>query len=369
VNRTTHAALLGVIVAVMAVAGCSGAAPDRSRVVNVFAWAEYFPPSVIEKFEAETGLHVNYAVFDSPDVAETTISAGHSNYDIVTMNASPHLAREIPQGFWKSLDKSKIPNANNADPLILKLLAPIDPGNAHAVPWMWGTVGVLYNSAKVAARGALPANSLDMVLDKETARKFQQCGISVLDSWQDVLPMVARYIGLPQLSTDPNQLDAVVAKLTEIRPYLRNIATAGYYEKLATGDLCVALGYSGDAMVARRMVKEAHATTPIDYAYAPGAVPLYVDSMVIPADSPNAAGALAFINFMMRPEISAEVTKFIGFASGNSAAVPLLDREMQTNVIVYPPMEIRARFVTESVYTSDELRVFTRVWQRFKTGQ
>ncbi len=365
----TNTKLFAVILAVSTLASCSGGAPDRSRVVNVYAWAEYFPPSVIAKFEAETGLHVNYAVLDSPDVAETTLSAGNSNYDVVTMNASPHLAREIPQGFWKPLDKAKIPNAKNADPQILTLLQPLDAGNNHAVPWMWGTVGVLYNQAKVEAQGGLPANSLDMVLDSTIAHKFEPCGINVLDSWQDVLPMVARYIGQPALSTDPDKLNAVVAKLTEIRPYLRNISTAGYYEKLATGDLCVALGYSGDAMVAKRMVNEAHGSTRIDYAYALGSVPLYVDSMVIPADSRNVTGALTFINFMMRPTISAEVTKFIGFASGNSAAVPLLDPAMQNNRIVYPPPEIRARFVTEPVYTSEELRIYTRVWQRFKTGQ
>jgi len=361
---------LAIIVSIMTLAACGKAAHDRTRVVNIYAWAEYFPPAVIAKFEAETGLHVNYAVFDSVDVAETALSVGSSNYDIVTMNASPHLAREIPKGFWKPLDRSKIPNANlNADPQILKLLAPLDPGSVHAIPWMWGTVGVLYNPDKVKAQGALPANPLDMILDKETAHHFQACGINVLDSWQDVLPMVARYLGQPRLSVDPDKLEPVVAKLAEIRPFLRNIATAGYYEKLATGDLCVALGYSGDAMVARRMAKEAHSTTLIDYAYAPGTVPLYVDSMVIPADSPNAAGALSFINFMMRPEISAEVTAFIGFASGNSAAVPLLDPALQNNRIVYPPAEIRARFEIEPVYTSDELRLYTRVWQRFKTGE
>ena len=346
------------------------AAPDRAHVVNVYAWADYFPQSVVEKFQSETGIHVNLAVFDSPDVAETALSVGSSNYDIVTMNASPHLAREIPKGFWKKLDQPQIPNARNADPQILKVMDRVDPGNLYAVPWMWGTVGVIYNADKAKTIvGTLPTESLDVIFKKDLAAKFEKCGISILDSWQDILPLVARYLGQPQLSAEPAQLDAVVKKLGEIRGFLRRISTSGYYEQLADGELCLSIGYSGDAMIARRMAKEGATKIQIEYAFPRVSVPLYIDSMVIPADSPNYAGALKFINFMMRPEISAEVTRFIGFASGNAAAIPYLDPSMRANNIVYPPAEVRARFETERVYTTDELRIFNRVWQRFRTGQ
>jgi putrescine transport system substrate-binding protein len=285
------------------------------------------------------------------------------------MNASPHLAREIPKGFWKKLDQSQIPYARNADPQIVTLLSHVDPGNLYAVPWMWGTVGVIYNADKVKALvGPLPTESLDVLFKKELAAKFAKCGISVLDSWQDILPLVARYIGQTQLSAEPAKLDEVVKKLEEIRPFLRRIATSGYYEQLADGELCLSIGYSGDAMIARRMAKEGDTKIQIDYAFPRATVPLYIDSMVIPADSPNYAGALKFINFMMRPEISAEVTRFIGFASGNAAAVPYLDLSMRANGIVYPPAEVRSRFEMERVYTSDELRIFNRAWQRFRTG-
>jgi putrescine transport system substrate-binding protein len=363
-------ALLAVIASSVFFGLPTRAAPDRAHVVNVYAWAEYFPQSVVEKFQSETGIHVNLAVFDSPDVAETALSVGSSNYDIVTMNASPHLAREIPKGFWKKLDQAQIPNARNADPQILKVMDRVDPGNLYAVPWMWGTVGVIYNADKVKTIvGTLPAESLDVIFKKDLAAKFEKCGISILDSWQDILPLVARYLGQPQLSAEPAQLDAVVKKLGEIRNFLRRISTSGYYEQLADGELCLAIGYSGDAMIARRMAKEGDTKIQIEYAFPRVSVPLYIDSMVIPADSPNYAGALKFINFMMRPEISAEVTRFIGFASGNAAAIPYLDPSMRANNIVYPPAEVRARFETERVYTTDELRIFNRVWQRFRTGQ
>jgi putrescine transport system substrate-binding protein len=362
--------LLAVIASLVFVGLPARAAPDRAHVINVYAWSEYFPPSVVDKFQTETGMHVNYTVFDSPDTAETALSVGGSNYDIVTMNASPHLAREIPKGFWKKLDQSQIPNARNADPQILKILEQVDPGNLYAVPWMWGTVGIIYNADKTREiLGSLPIESLDVIFKKELAAKFEKCGISILDSWQDILPLVARYLGQPRLSAEPAQLDAVVKKMEEIRPFLRRISSSGYYEQLADGELCLAIGYSGDAMIARRMVNEGGTKIHVDYAFPRVSVPLYIDSMVIPADSPNYAGALKFINFMMRPEISAEVTRFIGFASGNAAALPYLDPAMRSNIIVYPPADVRARFETERVYTSDELRSFNRAWLRFKTGQ
>jgi putrescine transport system substrate-binding protein len=345
------------------------AAADRAKVLNIYAWSEYFPASLIAKFQTETGIHVNYAVLDSPETAETILSVGHSNYDIVTMNASPELAREIPKGFWKKLDQASLPNARNADPQIMQLLISVDPGNLYAMPWMWGTTGLIYNSDKIKAiMPNAPLDSLDMILKKDVAAKFAGCGISMLDSWGDVLPMVSRYLRQPRLSANKADLDAVMAKLQEVQPYVRRISTAGYYQQLAEGELCLAIGYSGDAMVARRMVNESHGNVKIEYAFTREMVPFYIDNMVIPADSPNPTAALAFINFVMRPEISASVTRFIGFATANAAAVPFLEPAVRGNTIIYPPPAIRSRFELQRVYTPDETRAFTRAWLLFKSG-
>jgi putrescine transport system substrate-binding protein len=345
------------------------AAADRAKVLNIYAWAEYFPPALIAKFQTETGIHVNYSVLDSPETAETIMSVGHSDYDIVTMNAAPELAREIPRGFWKKLDQAGIPNVRNADPQIMQLLKSVDPGNQYAVPWMWGTTGLIYNGEKIKAiMPNAPLDSLDMILKKDIAAKFAGCGISMLDSWGDILPMVARYIGQPRLSADERALGAVMAKLQEIQPYLRRIATSGYYQQLAEGELCLAIGYSGDTMVARRMVSESHGSVKLGYSFAREMVPFYIDNMVIPADSPNPSAALAFINFVMRPEISASVTRFIGFATANAAALPLLEPEVRDNAIIYPPAAIRQRFEFQAVYSPEEARAFTRAWLTFKSG-
>lgn len=369
-SRLTAKAVLKTLVVIgLALGAICAAAADRAKVLNIYAWAEYFPPELIAKFQTETGVHVNYAVLDSPETAETILSVGNSNYDLVTMNASPELAREIPKGFWKKLDRAALPNARNADPQIMQLLSSVDPGNQYAMPWMWGTTGLLYNSDKIKAiMPDAPLDSLDMVLKKSVASRFAGCGVSMLDSWGDVLPMVARYIGQPKLSADKAGLDAVMAKLQEIQPYLRRINTAGYYQQLAEGELCLAIGYSGDAMVARRMVAESHGKIKIDYSFAREMVPFYIDSMVVPADSPNPAAAFAFINFAMRPEISASVTRFIGFATGNAAALPFLEPAVRENAIIYPPAPIRSRMELQSVYSPDEVRAFTRAWLVFKSG-
>jgi len=348
---------------------CAQAA-DRAHTVNVYAWPDYFPRVVIARFEAETGLHVNSAVLTDPETAETLLSVGHSDYDIVTMNASPELEREIPGGFWRVLDATKIPNARNADPQIMKILDTVDPGNRHAVPWMWGTTGLIYDSERIHARMPdAPTDSLRMVFDKAVAAHFKTCGIGMLDSWGDILPMVSRYLGQRTLSARGPDLDAVVAKLGEIRPYLTRISTAGYYQQLAEGDLCLAIGYSGDALIARRMVSEAHGHIRLEYAFAREAVPFYIDSMAIPADSPNPAGALAFINFMMRPEISAGVTRYIGFATANAAALPLLEPAVRDNTIIYPPAAVRERFQLQRAYSPQEAGVFSRIWLKFKSQQ
>jgi putrescine transport system substrate-binding protein len=349
--------------------GCAAAA-DRSHVLNIFAWPEYFPPALVAQFEAESGIHVNYAVLDSPQMAETILSVGNSNYDLVTMNAAPELGREIPKGFWKVLDRTRIPNARNADPKIMQLLSTVDPNNQHAIPWMWGTTGLIYNVDKIKAiMPNAPVGSLDMVFKKAIAGKFAACGIGLLDSWGDILPMVARYIGQPALSSNPSQLDAVLAKLAEIKPYIRRISTSGYYQQLAEGELCLAIGYSGDALIARRMVNESHGSIKIDYSFTREIVPFYIDSMVIPADSPNAAAALAFIDFVMRPEASASVTRFIGFATANAAALPLLEPKVRDNTVIYPPPEVRERFELQKIYSADEARAFSRAWLQFKSGQ
>lgn len=341
----------------------------RGAVLNLYSWSDYFPKGIRDRFEAESGIKVNYTVFDNPDTVETLLSVGHSGYDLVIVNATPHLAREAPRGFFLRLDKARLPNLLHADAQVMHALQRSDPGNRYAVPWMWGTTGVMYDRDRVqAALPALPANPVELLMNPALAAKLEKCGISVLDSWIDILPMVSSYLGQKDLSAKPQPLDAVMKALGAIRPYLRLITSSGYFEQLANGELCLAVGYSGDAMIARRMVREGHLNRTIDYGFPKGVVGMYIDNLAIPADAPHVDAAYAFLDFVMRPEISAAVARDIGFGPGNAAAVPLLPTEVRSNPAVFPPPEVRARMQLGRVYTPEETRVFLRAWQRFKSG-
>jgi putrescine transport system substrate-binding protein len=357
------------LAALAAVALASPAHADPSRVVNIYSWAEYFPPSILKKFEAETGIKVNYAVMDSNDVMETTLSAGHSGFDLVTVNASPHLGREIPKHLWQKLDKARLKNLGNADPAVMRALRRVDPENAYAIPWMWGTLGVMYNPDLVQPR--LPpaaTRAIDMVFKPDIVARFKDCGVTVLDSWVDMLPMLSAWLGQPELSADPQALAALAAAYRAIRPSIRRVTTSGYYQQLAEGEICLAVGYSGDAMIARRLVAEAGSDVKVEYAYPEGTVGIFVDSFAIPADAPHPDAAHVFIDFAMRPEIAAEAAAYIGFASGNAAAIPLLEPSMRDNPAIYPPPAVRERFSMGRPYTLDEERAFARAWLRMKTG-
>lgn len=363
---------LGILATLLVLTACSrvtGPVPTEARTLNLYAWAEYFPDAMLRRFESETGISVNYSFLDSNDVAETTLSAGHSGFDLVTVNASPHLGRQIPKGLWLKLDKSKIPNLRNADPKILELLARVDPGNQFAVPWFWGTTGIIYNPDLVrAALPAAPFDSLGLVFDPALVARLKSCGVTVLDSWVDIMPMLARYLGQPDLSAAPQPLAEVSARFAAIRPFLKRVTTAGYYEQVARGELCVAIGYSADAMVARRRAAEAQWPVRIDFAQPREDVPVYIDSFAIPADAPHPENALRFINFAMQADVSAEAATATGFATANAAAYARLDPGLRDNTIVYPSPATRARFWLGRSYSMDETRQFARSWLRMKTG-
>jgi putrescine transport system substrate-binding protein len=344
--------------------------PAQDRVLNLYSWAGYFPDSVIAQFETETGIKVNYSVFDSNDVAETTLSAGQSGFDLVTVNASPHLGRQIPKGLWRPLDKSKLNNLGNVDSKLLRMLARVDPGNRYAIPYMWGTTGLIYNPDKIHSILAdAPVSSLAMVLRPDLAAQFKSCGISVLDSWVDMLPIISTYLGQPDLSAEPAALGALTNAFALIRPSIRRVTSSGYYDQLARGELCLSIGYSADAMVARRRAAELGNGIRIEYSQPNERVPVYIDAYAIPATARNVEAALRFIDFTLRPDIGAQIAGATGFAVANTAAVERLEPELRNNRIVYPAPEVRERFALDRGYTMEETRMFSRTWLRMKTGQ
>ena len=339
------------------------------KVVNVYNWADYVEPSVIEKFTAETGIKVNYDVYDANEILETKLLAGHTGYDVVVPTAS-FLERQVKAGLFHQLDRARIPNWSNLDPDVMQRLAQHDPGNEHAVNYMWGTDGIGYNVAKVKA--ALPNAPLDswrLVLDPAYAAKLKDCGISILDGPTDIVPIVLNYLGKEPNSQSAEDLELAERTLMAIRPYIRMIHSSSYIDALANGDICVAVGWSGDVLQARDRAAEAGQGIVIRYSIPKEGTIIWFDNLAIPQDAPHLDNAYAFINFMQRPDIAALNSNFLNYANGNSASLPLVNESVRNDPSIYPSPEVRARLFPDLADTDAYSRLLNRSWTRFVTGK
>jgi putrescine transport system substrate-binding protein len=335
--------------------------------VRLYSWEAYFGAESVKKFETETGSAVTYDVFDSNDTVETKILAGNSGYDVVTPNLSPHLARQIPLKAWGEMDKALLPNLGNLDPELMAKVAEADVSGFHAVPWMWGTTGVGHNEDKIKAiMPDAPVDSWKMVFDPDVAAKFKDCGISVLDDAEQVLGSALIYLGLDPDTDDPAVLEKAVELVSKVRPFIRQFHGSNYIAGLAAGDLCVAMGFSGDMQVATNRAKEAGNSFVISYRLPKEGNLVWFDTLAIPADAPNREGAHAFINFMMKPDIAAAAANETGFATANKAALALVDEKIRGNPNYYPTPEAQKKFHLPKVKDEKSDKMWQRAWNRAK---
>ena len=343
---------------------------DEPNVLNIYNWSDYIAEDTVSRFEAETGIKVNYDVYDSNEVLEAKLSAGHSGYDLVVPSASPFLARQIVAGIYRKIDKAKLANYANLDPQILAAAANADPGNQYGVPYLWGTTGVGYNPAKVRAAlgNNAPTDSLRLIFDPENARRLTGCGISLLDTPQEVFPAALADLGRPPLSRTPDDLDKAVGALTAIRPAVRKFHSSQYINDLANGDLCVAFGYSGDILQARNRAREAKNGVAVAYSIPKEGAMMWVDMMAVPQDAPHPENALKFIDFILRPDIVAAISNTVAYANPNLPATPLVSAAIRDDPNVYPPPEVRARLFFDTPVTPQYERLRTRAWTKVKTG-
>jgi putrescine transport system substrate-binding protein len=349
------------------VAGTAAAPEDK--VLFVYNWSDYIGDTTIAEFEAKTGIKVTYDVFDSNEVLETKLLAGHTGYDIVVPTA-PFLERQIKAGVFLELDKNKLPNLANMDPEIMERTARHDPGNAHSITYLWGTIGLGYNVDMVKkALGTDKIDSWSAILEPENAKKLAKCGIAILDAPTDVFGSVAIYKGLDPNSEKPEDLAVVEETLTKIRPYVKKFHSSAYIDDLAAGEICVALGWSGDVLQARD--RGAAAAKPVRVGYAipkEGAI-IYFDMLAVPADAPHPGNAHAFLNFMMEPAVIAKVTNKVRFANGNIKSLPMVEEALRNDPNVYPGAEVRARLHPDLAETPAFSRELNRAWTRIRTGQ
>jgi len=360
--------LLSAASVLAAVVALPAAAQDR--VVNVYNWSDYIDDSIIADFTKDTGIKVVYDVYDSNEILETKLLAGGSGYDVVVPSASPFMVRQIAAGVYQKLDKSKLPNISNEWDVVQKAVSKYDPGNEYSVNYMWGTIGIGYNTKKVQeALGVDKIDSWDAVFKPENMQKLNSCGVYFLDAASDVISTALHYLGLNPSSSSPEDLAKVEELMLSIRPYIRKFHSSEMINALANGDICVAVGYSGDLFQARDRAAEADQGVELEYVIPKEGAQMWFDQMAMPADAPHPAEALEFINYILKPEVAAKASNYVFYANGNKASQPLLDKEIIDDPAIYPPEDVMAKLFTVEPYDARGQRLITRSWTKITTGQ
>ena len=321
----------------------TAALAQEEKVLNVYNWSDYIAEDTIPKFEAETGIKVNYDVFDSNELVEAKLLAGSSGYDVVVPSGF-FLERQVAAGLFLPLDKSKLPNLANMDPDVMKATAAHDPDNKFAVDYMWGTTAIGYNVAKVKERlGDQAIDTWDLVFKPELVSKLADCGVTLLDAPAEVMASALNYLGLDPNSESPDDLKKAEDLLMSIRPHVRYFNSSQYIDDLGNGEVCLSVGYSGDVFIARDAASEAGAGVEVNYVIPKEGALKWFDLFAIPADAPHVDNAYKFIDFMLRPDIAAANTNYVFYASGNKAALELIDAEVKDDPAIYPTAEISAK--------------------------
>jgi putrescine transport system substrate-binding protein len=364
------------VAAVVLLAACGGkqeeaaeAPKPEDKVLFVYNWSDYIGETTIADFEAQTGIKVTYDVFDSNEVLETKLLAGKTGYDVVVPSAN-FLERQIKAGVFLKFDKSQLPNLVNMDPEIMQRVATHDPGNEHAITYMWGTTGIGYNPDLVKkALGTDTIDSWSAIFDPANAKKLAKCGISMLDAPSEVMDSALIYLGRDPNSEKAEDLAAAEEVLMKVRPYVRYFHSSQYINDLATGEICVSLGWSGDALQARD--RGAEAETPVNVAYTipkEGAI-MWFDMLAIPTDAPHPGNAHAFLNFIMEPGVTAGISNYVAYANGSLASLPFVDDGIKNNPSVYPTEEVKKNLHSHLAESQEFSRDLNRAWTRVRTGQ
>lgn len=345
-----------------------GSAHAEEKLLRLYNWADYFAPDTLEAFTRETGIRVIYDVMDSSETLEAKMMSGHSGYDLI-FPGDTVAERLMRAGALQPLDPARLEHLDEIEPG-LKTLQTRYPYSRHAtVPYTWGTIGLTYNQAQVDARlpGA-PVNSLDMLFKPELAARFADCGISLIDSPDEVLAVVLNYLGHDPRSARPEDLAEAVALLKGIKPYIRKFQSQPVTQ-LVNGDICLSLGYSGDMTQAQRSADEAGKAVRFQYRVPREGTTVWMDTMAIPADAAHPEYAYALINFLMRPERMAAISNATGYPTSSAAARPLVAEDMRNNPDIYVDAATYERLIPGKDIPQRDMRARMRAWTTFKTAR
>ncbi|MET0875034.1 MAG: polyamine ABC transporter substrate-binding protein [Pseudolabrys sp.] len=346
------------------------AAAQNVRVINVYNWSDYIEPKVIEAFTKETGIKVQYDTFDANETLETKLLAGKSGYDVVVPTGY-FLERQIKAGVFQKLDKNKLKNLGNVWPEVASRLAAYDPGNQYAINYMWGTTGIGFNAKSVRDRlgpdGKI--DSWDIVFKPDNLAKFRDCGIHMLDSADDIIPAALHFLGLNPDSNDPKDLERAAELLAKIRPLVRKFHSSEYLNALASGEICLVVGWSGDIKQAQKRAADAKNGVVVGYSIPKEGAQMFFDNLAIPKDATHVAEAHAFIDYLLRPEVAALNSNLVAYANGNLASQKFIDRLILDDKSVYPDASTMNRLYTVGARDQKSQRLINRLWTKIKTGR
>jgi putrescine transport system substrate-binding protein len=369
--KTLRAAVAGLVAcALLTLASAGIAHAAEEKILNIYNWSDYIGDDTIANFEKETGIKVHYDTFDSNEALHAKLVAGKTGYDVVVPSAN-WAKIQAEGGLLMKLDKSKITTYGNLDPYVMRQLAVTDPGNQYVVPWLWGitTVGINVDKLKTALGGLpMPDNAWDLVFKPEYVSKAKSCGVSVLDSADELFPAALRYLGKPPYSRNPADYQEAAKLLKSIRPYITLFSSSGYINDMAAGSLCLAVGWNGDISIARARAVEAKNGNKIQVLLPKSGAILFFDTMAIPADAKHVENAYKWISYIYRPEVNAALVNKIFYANPVKAAAKFIKPDVLANKAVFMPPEDLARMVPPDMVPSDVRRLRTRLYTTFKTG-
>ncbi len=368
-QRSTSILMKKLILSLLLLLPFSSSLMAEEKVVNVYNWSDYIDDSVLKAFTEKTGIKVNYDVFDSNELLETKLLAGASGYDVVVPSAFM-LERQIKVGIYQKLDKEKLPNLKNMWDVVAKRTAIYDPDNQYAVNYMWGTTGLGYVEEKIKERMEdAPVDSWDMIFKPEIVSKFADCGIYWLDTPNEMLPAAALYLGLDPANISKADLKKIEALVALVRPHIKKFHSSEYISALANGDICLAVGYSGDVFQAAARAEEANNGVTVKYSIPKEGAQMWFDQMAIPADAKHTEEAYTLLNYLMEPKVAATITNYVAYSNGNFAAQAFVDKEVIENKAIYPNETVMSRLYTISAFKGKMQRQVNRSWTRIKSGQ
>ncbi len=354
----------------LAAGGCvaGGDSDEGANVVNIYNWSDYVAPDTIAQFEAETGIEVNYDLYDTSEVVDVKLLSGGSGYDIV-VHSSQFASRLAPIGVFQRIDRDRLPNLRHLDPEILAQTQRYTETIPYAVPYMWGTTGYAWNEAMVRARlPDHPMDSADVLFDPAVVAQLADCGVSLLDGPTDIFPMVLAYLGRDPNAVDAESIAAAEAQLKLVRPYIRYFSNSKMISDLPNREVCVAMSWSGDYAQAAARAEEAGLDITLNYTVPKEGSGLWVDAMFIPADAPHTDNAYRFLDFILRPRVLADISNYVYYANASATARQFMKPRVLNDPGIYPDEATwRVMYPVLSADPKEE-RLRTRAWARVKSG-